>query len=84
MTTKFKIGDRVKILLSAVDGGVRKGDVGKIGKIISYSTGGGYFCVKMDYQNDNSDYLTWAVYPDQMERVVVVGQQLLLWEDMYE
>ena len=71
---KFKIGDKVKILPSAVDGGVGERNVGKIG-VITYHASGDYFCVLMDY--DSRDGLTWAVYPNQMEHVIKVGQQLL-------
>ena len=38
---KFKIGDKVKILPSAVSGGVSEHAVGKVGKIIEYRESGG-------------------------------------------
>lgn len=71
---KFRVGDKVKILPSAIDGGVSEGAVGKIG-VITYHAPGDYFCVLMDYEG--KDGLTWAVFPDQMEHVIKVGQQLL-------
>lgn len=71
---KFKIGDKVKILPSAVDGGVSERAVGKIG-IITYYSPGSYFCVLMDYEREKGG--TWAVCPCQMEPAIKVGQQLL-------
>ena len=71
---KFKIGDKVRILPSAVDGGVSKMAVGKIG-IITYCSPGSYFCVLMDYEREKGG--TWAVYPCHMEPAIKVGQQLL-------
>ena len=75
---KFKVGDKVRILPSAVDGGVSEGAVGKIGKI-TRNCPGGYFDVIMDKDQDSgpNSHLPWAVYPDQMEPAVVKGQQLL-------
>lgn len=70
---KFKIGDKVRILPSAVNGGVSKKDVGKIGKIIDYRSGG-YFNVLMC---DDPSPFPWGVCSDQMEPVVRIGQQLL-------
>ena len=72
---KFKKGDKVKILPSAVDGAVDICAVGKIGTIMLDLLPGGYFCVLMDYEGEHG--LTWAVYPNQMEPVIKVGQQLL-------
>jgi len=77
----FKIGDRVRILPSAIYGGVSEWAIGEIGTITRYDSDVGYFCVLMDYVQK---YGTWAVYPDQMEPAHKVGQQLLLWEDTYE
>ena len=72
--TKFKKGDKVRILPSAVDGGVSERAVGKIG-VITYHAPGDYFCVLMDYERERGG--TWAVYPCQMEPLIRVGQQLL-------
>jgi len=74
---QFKVGDKVKILPSAVNGGVSEKDVGKIGEIIEY--GNGYFDVMMDSGQSTGPNLDlpWAVYPNQMELVVTVGQQLV-------
>lgn len=71
---KFKIGDKVRILPSAVGGGVDEIAVGKIG-VITYHAPEHYFCVLMDYERERGG--TWAVYPCQMEPVIKVGQQLL-------
>ena len=74
---KFKIGDKVKILLSAVNAGVSEHAVGKTGRIIEYCERGYYFLVLMDeYKESNSD-LPWAVSSNQMEPAIKVGQQLL-------
>lgn len=82
--TKFKIGDKVRILPSAMNGGVSEKSVGKIAKITKYCAGGGYFDVIMDSGQDAglNNHLPWAVYSDQIERVIIPGQQLLLWEDV--
>lgn len=78
---KFKIGDKVRILPSAVNGGVSEHAVGKVGKIIEYRDAGGYFLVLMDkYTENNNPDLSWAVYSYQMEPAIKIGQQLLLWE----
>jgi len=76
---KFKVGDKVKILPSAVDGGVSEKAVGKIGKITMYRRSGNYFLVIMDGGQDTGVIPSspWAVHSDQMEHVVVIGQQLL-------
>lgn len=78
--TKFKVGDKVRILPSAVDGGVSVKAVGKIGKITQGGMGDdgkyGFFRVRMEYDNDVS-WPGWAVCPNQMEKVIEVGQQLL-------
>ena len=72
--SKFKVGDKVRILPSAVNGGVGEKAVGEIGTITYYSLSD-YFCVLMDYEKENGG--TWAVYPCQMEPVIKVGQQLV-------
>ena len=72
--SKFKVGDKVRILPSAIRGSVSEKAVGKIGEIKS-SASAGYFCVLMDYEDGGS--MTWAVYPCQMEPVIKIGQQLV-------
>ena len=73
-TTKFKIGDKVKILPSATIIGVRESEVGKTvlirsiynesdGIMITDSRGGGYGC--------------WCVNSYDIAPFVVKGQQLL-------
>ena len=76
---KFKVGDKVKILPSAVNGGVSEKAVGKIGELTVYCCGGGYFEVMMcDRKNSGPNpHLSWAVFPHQMEPAIKVGQQLL-------
>lgn len=71
---KFKNGDKVRILPSAIDGGVLACSVGKIGIVdgIADSYSGSYYHVCMV-----SGY-TWSVYPNQIESVIVKkGEQLL-------
>lgn len=72
---KFKVGDKVRILPSAVSGGVSEEDVNKIGEIIGFREEHGYFLVAMDNRKRRNSY--WAVYPNQIEHTVVKGQQLL-------
>jgi hypothetical protein len=73
--SKFKVGDKVRILPSAVAGGVDKTDVGKIGRITGWFEGGGYFTVVMNHWT--TLVWSWAVYPNQMEHAVEIGAQLV-------
>uniref|UniRef100_A0A6M3XZR8 Uncharacterized protein n=1 Tax=viral metagenome TaxID=1070528 RepID=A0A6M3XZR8_9ZZZZ len=77
---KFKAGDKVRILPSAVNGGIDVRDIGKVGKITYYNDEYKYFLVKVD----KSNYPSWAVYPNQMTLAINPGYQLLLWDDIYE
>ena len=77
-TLKFKVGDKVKILPSAVDGGVSMGRVDKTGVIIKDDSWSSYFLVKMDELRGNScEKDVWAVYSNQMTLAMIKGQQLL-------
>jgi len=84
--TKFKVGDKVRILPSAVAGGVSKKAVGKMGRITKYCANGRYFDVTMCRGQDSrpNAHLPWAVYPDQIKLAILPGQQLLLWDDVLE
>jgi len=83
--TKFKVGDKVRILPSAINGGVSEKAIGKIGTIVAHCRGV-YFEVIMDKNQDTgpNPHLPWAVYHDQIKLVIIKGQQLLLWEDIFE
>ena len=74
---KFKIGDKVRILPSAVDGGVSEYSVGKIGQIINYHKEYRYFLVRMDSQEVVQPQQGWAIFPNQIEQIYRIGQQLL-------
>ena len=66
----FKIGDKVKILLSAVAIGVRRSDVGTIQTVTGIM--GSETIVITDSSGGE-----WWVGPDHIEQVIKVGQQLL-------
>ena len=76
---KFKVGDKVRILPSAVDIGVDESEVGEVVKIkkiepdglrISDSRGQGMIC--------------WYVSESDVAHVMKIGEQLLLWDDLWE
>lgn len=75
--SKFKIGDKVKILPSAVENGVARSSVGKIGRVAKLNKEHGYFCVVMDDDGIIQPVNGWVVFPDEVELVVIKGQQLL-------
>lgn len=66
----FKIGDKVKILPSAINIGVRKSEVGTIQTVIRIIDS-----MTIDITDSNNG--SWWVEPDQIKLVVVKGQQLL-------
>lgn len=73
---RFKAGQKVKILPSAVDNGVSKAAVGKTGKIIDDTST--YFLVKMDKPRDGCTSVDiWAVWPNEITPALVKGQQFL-------
>lgn len=76
---KFKIGDKVKILPSAVDGGVSRTEVGTIQTVIKIIDPA---VPILDITSSDSG--SWWVYPDQIVPAIKVGQQLLLWDDILE
>lgn len=67
---KFKVGDIVKILSSAVDIGVRKSEVGTIQTVIGIINS-----ETIDITSSNNG--SWWVEPDQIEPAIVKGQQLM-------
>lgn len=79
--TKFKIGQKVKLLPSVVEVDVPEEEIGKTGEIIGQF--GPFFLVHMDNPREGINYRdTWNVDVYQIELARVVGQQLLLWEDV--
>lgn len=73
----FKIGDKVRILVSAVDIGVAINEVGKMGVVTLYHSSD-EIIVFMDKIRKESGYrVEWIVNSSQIEPVVKVGQQLL-------
>ena len=79
---KFKIGDKVRILPSANFIGVLKSEIGKIVKITGISTFNTNDIMISDSRGDTHG--CWCVNEYDIAPVIKVGQQLLLWEDMYE
>lgn len=77
---KFKIGDRVRVLPSAVYIGVREREIDKVVEVrriinldeimIEDSRGSGYGC--------------WCVRRCDIIPFIKKGQQLLLWDDIFE
>jgi len=75
---KFKVGDKVKILPSAVGIGVLEEAIGKAGIITDCSYLGRYIRVYMDNVCSIKGYRRdWAVNESDIAPVIVVGQQLL-------
>lgn len=75
---KFKVGDRVKILPSAVAIGVFKSEIDKTGIITDCNYMDEYIMVYMDSDCKEVNWRKeWAVQPDQIEKAIKVGQQLL-------
>lgn len=77
-TMNFKIGDKVKILPSAVDISVAESEVGKVGIIIEIISSSRIY---VDTPTERFGF--WVVNEWDITPVVVIGQQLLLWEDLY-
>ena len=71
---KFKVGDKVKILPSAVVIGVLASEVGKVVKIRGIYNGIDGIMIS-DSRGDT--YGCWAVNYDDIAPVIVKGQQLL-------
>jgi len=80
--TSFAVGDKVRILPSAVDDGVHERAINKIGRIKEdcYS----YYLVFMDKRERNNCGKSWAVTKCNLISAIKVGQQLLLWDDIFE
>ena len=75
---KFKVGDKVRILPSAIDIGVFKSELGGIGVVIDCYYMDIYIRVYMDNVcKETGCRKEWAVRSDQIELFIKVGQQLL-------
>jgi len=72
MKTKFKIGDRVKILPSAVTIGVAEREVGKVAKVT-----GGCGSDIMISDSRGCEYASWCVNDYDIIPFIEIGQQLL-------
>jgi len=82
---KFKVGDNVRILPSATGVMVAEDEVGKTGVITSYGLLGKSIVVLMDKPRKASSHrFNWCVDSSQIELVGVPGQQLLLWNNIWE
>ncbi len=73
---KFKVGDKVRILPSAVDINVWKEEIGKVGKVTFMWDELGLISIQMFYPCKGGIH-NWSVNPDQIEPVIKVGQQLV-------
>ena len=82
--TKFKKGDKVRILPSAVDISVAEDEVGKTGVITYYASPKNIIVFMDKIRKESYRRVSWNVYSSQIELVVVKGQQLLLWNDILE
>lgn len=67
---KFKVGDKVRILPSAIDIGVRPSEVDTIQTIIRIIDP-----ETIDITDSNNG--SWWVQPDQIKPLIVIGQQLM-------
>lgn len=82
---KLKVGDRVRILPSAVDVQVHIDAIGMTGKIKDINFLDNYFVIKMDkLRKGRTTIDVWAVCHNQIELIKIPGQQLLLWDDIWE
>jgi len=77
---KFKKGDKVKILPSAVDIGVKESEVGRVVKVTnplpSFSVG------ILISDSRGEEYGCWCVNDYDITPFIEIGQQLLLWDDV--
>ena len=81
--TKFKVGDKVRILPSADDVNVPPDEIGKTGVITDYYSSNDIL-VYMDKPRASGLRVDWVVHSSQIELAVVPGKQLLLWDDIWE
>ncbi len=69
---KFKVGDEVRILPSAVGISVAKDEVGKIGKILQV-----YSPTQIIIHTATGGYEPWVVRECDIAPVIKIGQQLM-------
>ena len=75
---KFKVGDKVRILPSALNVHVPEDEINKIGIIMGRDIHSKYNKVLMDKIRTRSGYrVDWLVSDSQIEPAIKVGQQLL-------
>lgn len=78
--SKFKVGDRVKILPSAEIIGVSEREIGKTVKIFQIFNSDD---IRIN-DSKGDDYGCWSVTQNDIVSAIEVGQQLLLWDDIWE
>lgn len=74
---RYKIGQTVRVLPSAVGYGVYTDDVGMLSKVIKVT--GEY---TLDIESSSGFVYPWHVRTNHIEYVNQVGKQLLLWNDL--
>jgi len=81
---KFKKEQQVKICVGNDSGGVPCSINGKIGIIKEVKNSFYNVLVDTPSSNGGSIKLLWCCRDDQLLPISTVGQQLLLWDDVYE
>ena len=76
----FKKGDKVRILPSAVDASVPEDEVGKTGIITNYHSLKLILVLMDKPRMENGHRFDWCIESHQIEPIIKVGQQLLLFE----
>ena len=75
--TNFVVGDKVRILPSALDVNVPKDEIGKKGVVRKFMDIQDYMLVLMDKPRNRDGYrYDWTVRPNHIELVINVGQKL--------
>ena len=74
---RYKVGQKVILLPSAVKDGIFKSEIGKIAEITNID--------KYSYfYNIETNFASWVVNECNIVPAIVIGQQLLLWEDLWD
>ena len=74
---KFKVGDKVRILPSAIDVGVWAEEIGKVGVVVSSWADDNSFVVEMLLPCKGGTILRWSVRQENIALVIEIGQQLM-------